>query len=270
MKLVIRMFDEAVFQQKMSHLKDVDFTLFMDDTPKQQSDLSSINILVLQEPNEYFGLHDWAIQNKNLFQVILTWDDKVLNNCDNAVMLPFGHTWFKPDQYNKVHKKEFKLSHLSGKLKKTYGQLLRHEILDRENEISIPKKFYHTFGDRNNIEDARKGKETIFGDAQFNIAIENTQHRGYFTEKLLDCFLLKSIPIYWGCCNVEDYFNTEGIIQFTSVDDLIFKVNNLTEDFYESKRDIIEENYNKALSYVDYEQNIVNSITNIFKLNKLI
>jgi hypothetical protein len=44
----------------------------------------------------------------------------------------------------------------------------------------------------------------------------------------------------------------------------------LTLEYYDSKKDIIEENYQKALQYIDYEQNIVNKITEIFKLNKLI
>lgn len=270
MKLRVKHFDSNVFEHKMEHLKDVDFTLFVDDIPRTQEDISKINIIVLQEPNEYFGLHDWVINNRHLFTLILTWDDKVLNNCDNAAFLPFGHTWLKPDQHEKKFKKEFKVAHLSGALKKTYGHLLRHELLARENEIDIETKFLETFGDRHNIEDARLGKEKVFSDSQFNVAIENTQHRGYFTEKILDCFLLKSIPIYWGCSNIGDYFNEDGIITFTSVDDVIYKINNLNEDYYKSKKEVIEENYQTALKYIDYEQNIVNYIEKVFKLNELI
>ena len=86
----------------------------------------------------------------------------------------------------------------------------------------------------------------------------------------MDCFLLKTIPIYWGCSNIGDFFNKDGVIQFENVDDLIYISNSLTEDYYASKKDIIEENYIKALQYVDYEQNIINKIKEIFNLNKLI
>jgi hypothetical protein len=270
MKLKVSHFDEHVFRDKMKHLSHLDFSLFVDTPPQSQEELSSINIISFQEPNEYFGLHDWVIQNKNLFNIILTWDDKVLNNCENAVFLPFGHTWLKPEQYNKEHNKEFKLSHLQGKLLKTYGHSLRHEVTARKNEFSIPTKFYETYGDRNNIEDARLGKEFIFGDSQFGVVIENTSHRGYFTEKILDCFLLKTIPIYWGCTSIGDYFDIDGIIPFNNVDDLVYISNNLTEDYYESKKEIIEKNWRLALDYVHYEQNIVNTITNIFKHNNII
>jgi hypothetical protein len=270
MKLKVAHFDEQVFEDKLQHLSHLDFSLFIETAPQSQDELSDINIISFQEPNEYFGLHDWVIKNQHIFSVILTQNDKVLNNCDNATYQPFGHTWLKPDQYNKDHDKKFQLSHLCGKLNKTYGHSLRHETLARQNEFSIPLNFYDIYGDRSNIEDARLGKEFIFGDSQFGVVIENTSYRGYFTEKILDCFLLKTIPIYWGCSNIGDYFDIDGIITVNNVDDLIYKTNQLNESYYENRKEIIDKNWKLALDYVDYQQNIVNTITNIFKHNKLI
>ena len=270
MKLFINHLNKDNIKEQLKPVENIDFSLFFDDIPKSPLDLSPINILVLQEPNEYFGLHDWAVQNKNLFSFILTWSDKVLNNCENTLFLPFGHTWFKPEQYEKHHDKKFEIAHLCGKLLKTYGQSLRHELLARKNEIKIPTKFFDVYGDRYNIEDARKGKEEVFGYSMFGAVIENTSHRGYFTEKILDCFLLKTIPIYWGCSNIEDFFNKDGIIKFDNIDDFTYISNTLTEDFYQSNQHIIEENYKLALQYVDYEQNITNKLKEIFNFNNLI
>ena len=269
MKLKVNNFDEKSLRNKLNGLSNIDFSLFIDSVP-ELGDESPLNILVLQEPNEYFGLHDWAIKNKDLFSFILTWDYKVLNNCDNAMFLPFGHTWFKQDQYEKSHKKEFKISHLCGKLLKTYGHSLRHELLARENELKTPTKFFHTYGDRHNIEEARKGKEEVFGDVQYGVAIENVSHKGYFTEKILDCFLLKTIPIYWGCTDIDKFFNKEGIIKFGNIDDFVYITNKLNKDFYNFKKEIIEENYQKALKYVDYNQNIIDKINEVFKFNNII
>lgn len=257
-------------EKKLSHLNHLDFSLFLETIPEKQEELSLINIISLHEPNEYFEKHDWVIQNKHLFDVILTWNDKILNNCENAIFLPFGHTWFKPNQYEKEHQKEFKIAHLRGSLLKSYGHQIRWEILNRKNEIKVPTKFFETYGDRHNIERARIDKEEVFGDTQFGVAIENFSHRGFFTEKILDCFLMKTIPIYWGCPNIEDFFNKEGIIKFEDADDFIYISNQLTDNFYNSKKDIIEENYQLALQYVDYEQNIINKIIEIFKLNNMI
>jgi hypothetical protein len=270
MKIFTNFFDKEIFEQKLLDLKNIDFSLFVETIPKHQEELSPINIISLYEPNEYFGLHDWVIQNKDLFNIILTWDDKVLNNCSNALYQPFGHTWFKPDQYNKNHKKEFKIAHLRGSLLKSYGHQIRWDVLNRKNEIKVPIKFYETYGDRHNLKQARIDKEEIFGDSMFGIAIENFSHRGFFTEKILDCFLLKTIPIYWGCSNIEDFFNIEGIIRIENADDAIYSLNNLTKEFYITKKDIIEENWRIAQQYVNYEQNIVDQIKNIFELNKLL
>jgi hypothetical protein len=270
MKLKVKHFNPEDFRSKLDHLNHLDVSIFVDDTPKLQEDLSTYNILVLQEPNEYFGLHDWALSNKNLFNLILTWDDKLINQCQKAILMPFGHTWFKPNQYNTSHPKKFQTSHLCGKLLKTYGHSLRHELLARQNEIKNPIKFFDVYGDRYDIENARKGKEEVFGDSMFGVAIENTSHRGYFTEKILDCFLLKTIPIYWGCSNIGDYFNKEGIIRVDNVDDMIYVINSLDENFYNSRKEAIQENWELAKNYIDYEQNVVDTITKIFKHNNLI
>jgi len=269
MRLKIKHFDKKVFESKMQHLKDIDFALFVDDIPQSQDELTDLNILVLQEPNEYFGLHDWAIKNQNLFSVILTWDEKVLNNCNNARFLAFGHTWMTPHFWNKSYDKKFQVSHLAGALNKTYGHNLRHELSARKDEIKVNKIFHHTYGNRHDIEDARMGKVDIFSNSQYGVAIENTSHRGYFTEKILDLFLLKTIPIYWGCSNIGDYFNLDGILKVNNVDDMVYVLKNIDEKTYEGSIKAIEENYQTALKYVDYEQRIVDYITKVFKENAI-
>jgi hypothetical protein len=147
---------------------------------------------------------------------------------------------------------------------------MRHEILARENEFKIPTNFYKTIGDRYNEDDASIGKETVFGNSMFGIAIENFSHRGYFSEKILDCFLMKTIPIYWGCSNIFDYFFEPGVLKFGNVDDLIYISNMLTPEFYESRKEAIEENYRLALQNINYEEKIINKIEEIFKINNLI
>ena len=41
-------------------------------------------------------------------------------------------------------------------------------------------------------------KRTFLGNYKFNIAFENTSNHGYITEKLMDCYLGNTVPIYWG------------------------------------------------------------------------
>lgn len=256
-----------LIERKVDH---IDFSLFVDGVPTSAEELSPINILVLQEPNEYFKLHDWAIQNHNLFSVILTWSDVVLNNCPNAIFFPFGNLWMDEELYSRNREKKFEISHLCGKKLLTYGQSLRHEILARQNEIKIPTNFYSEYGGMGSIREAAEGKEFIYGNSMFGVVIENTSHRGYFTEKILDCFALKTIPLYWGCSSISDYFNDNGFIKFNNVDDLIYIANNLTEQDYYERVSIVEENFNTAIGFGDYEVRIAEKVEEIFKLNNLI
>ena len=51
------------------------------------------------------------------------------------------------------------------------------------------------------------------GPYRYSLAIENSSSNDYWTEKLADCFLAWSIPFYYGCINLEDYFPEESFIR---------------------------------------------------------
>ena len=62
---------------------------------------------------------------------------------------------------------------------------------------------------------------------KFSIAFENKSAPGYITEKIWDAFLAGTIPIYWGCPNIGDFFNPASFINchdYYSFDDVIEKV----------------------------------------------
>jgi hypothetical protein len=42
---------------------------------------------------------------------------------------------------------------------------------------------------------------------RFHISLENSVEPNYWTEKLSDAFLGGAFPLYWGCPNLEDYFD---------------------------------------------------------------
>jgi hypothetical protein len=48
---------------------------------------------------------------------------------------------------------------------------------------------------------------------------------------------------------------------------IIYQVNDLNPILYDSMSDVIEENFQTALKYVDYEQRIVDYITKVFTEN---
>jgi hypothetical protein len=259
MKFHIEHFPIEPFEQAFP--VQLDMSLFIDKMPTCQEDLSKCNILVLQEPNEYFGLHDQAIANKHLFDLILTYNDKVLYHCLNAKhMYVAANSWFLPEQYQREHTKKFQVMHLCGQLLIAYGHSIRHEILARQDEIIVPKRFYYTYGSRNDLSIARQNKEELLGESEFAIVIENNSHNGYFTEKLIDCFLMRTIPIYWGCSDIGDVFDIDGIITIQNADDAIRKINQLNDNFYDNSEYFIDYNYKIALQYVDSTNRIIKAI----------
>ena len=87
---------------------------------------------------------------------------------------------------------------------------------------------------------------------QYSIIIENSREAGYFSEKLIDCLITKTIPIYYGCENISEYFNTDGWIILSSddiVQELYEKLALLNENYYNKYANIIEKNYKKALNH---------------------
>jgi hypothetical protein len=47
---------------------------------------------------------------------------------------------------------------------------------------------------------------------KYSIAIENTSKKDYWTEKISDCFLSFTVPIYFGATNISEYFPKESFI----------------------------------------------------------
>jgi len=91
-----------------------------------------------------------------------------------------------------------------------------------------------------------QGKIEGLKDYRFSVAIENGKEKHYFTEKILDCFLTGTIPIYHGCPNIGDYFNTNGFFIFDTEDELIEIIKNITPEDYNNRLNIIKENFDRA------------------------
>jgi alpha(1,3/1,4) fucosyltransferase len=47
---------------------------------------------------------------------------------------------------------------------------------------------------------------------RFSLALENSTHPGYVTEKIADALIARTIPIYWGDPRIADEFNPEAFV----------------------------------------------------------
>ncbi len=87
---------------------------------------------------------------------------------------------------------------------------------------------------------------------RYSVAVENSRHDHYWTEKIADCFLAGTVPIYWGAPNIKDYFPAEAMIIIDTLDPAevarIIKTEATPESYqrrlpalHEAKRRVLEE-----------------------------
>ena len=98
----------------------------------------------------------------------------------------------------------------------------------------------------------KKWKVNVF-DCMFHICIEGFRNDHYYSEKLIDCLITKTVPLYWGHTEINRYFREYGFITVNSVDDIIEKCNQLTPDTYERMLPLVNDNYELGLKVYKYE-----------------
>lgn len=226
-----------------------------------------IRIFYAMEPDGVSCLSNEIIARQNEFDYILTFNNKILNNCKNAILFEFGTKWVYYKEYEYPEKK-FSTSTVCGFKNVLRGHIIRHELWNRQDEIKTPIDFYISqYGGVENINNNKmlgESKNPLF-DSMFHICVENSKGPYYFTEKLVDSFLMKSVPIYWGSEKISDYFNDKGFFVFNTVDELIELVNNLTPDDYFSRLSYIEENYKIAEYYCEWKPRFYEKTIDLIK-----
>ncbi len=85
---------------------------------------------------------------------------------------------------------------------------------------------------------------------RYSIAVENTTWPDYWTEKIADCFLAWTVPVYHGCPNLEKYFPPESFIRIdidrpAATREAVRRI--LAEDDWERRRPAIEEARRRVL-----------------------
>jgi len=50
-------------------------------------------------------------------------------------------------------------------------------------------------------------------DYRYSVAVENSFIPGYFTEKIFECFLTNTLPLYYGCPDLERFFDARAFVR---------------------------------------------------------
>jgi hypothetical protein len=195
---------------------------------------------MIESPEYHRRIYNEIKNNNSLFKYILTHNRELLNLDKKFIFAPMGGSWLYDDEFG-IHKKTKSFSIIASWKRELVGHALRHQI------VNASKGKIDVFGNGYN---PVKNKITALKEYRYTFCIENCKEDYYFTEKLIDSFLSGTIPIYWGCPSIGDFFNLKGMVIFDNLLELKDKLKLCTESFYLDNMDAIIDNYNRAFKYL--------------------
>ena len=234
----------------------VDVTLFTDKdlaSPMVEKANTKYKVVFLSEcrtvhPFAYHQIH----QVEQNFDYILTHDEELLASGPKYVRNLLGTSWIN-DEYSKMYEKNKMLSHIASSKTWTPGHNLRHVVgnaIKNKYDADYWGSAYKSFDI----------KTAPLADYRFSITIMNAKHNNYFTETLMDTFRCGTVPIFWGCDNIGDFFNEKGILKFNTGPELFEILDNLSEELYLEMMPYIKENYEIAKKYVCVDDMIAENL----------
>jgi hypothetical protein len=165
--------------------------------------------------------------------------------------VPFNGTWIPQSEFMTEHAKIPKAGIILSNKTFMPGHVFRHEIV----KATLTRGDVVASG-------TGVGKRLLCKTAgiapyMYAIVIENCQENGYWTEKLVDSLLLKSVVFYWGAPNVHNWFLPETVIPFSSMEELMLLLNTMSEEDYQAKLDSVNLNFYRAQAWTAIDDGIL-------------
>lgn len=198
-----------------------------------------LSVMIL-EPDAIHGKHlTLAKRFYHRFHRILTHSPKLIGKISNSSMLTPAATWLTTWPAKPAPKTHM-ASLIASNKRDLAGHKLRHEIVDIIREESL------------DVEVLGRGYKPFDNKAdgllpyRYSVVIENVQEPGYYTEKLIDTLLCRTVPIYWGAPDVPEIFDPRGIIICNSAEEIDAALQQLSREDYEARAEAIEANFQIA------------------------
>ena len=219
-------------------------------------------VLLMAEPlaiqKRYYRLI-WLLRHK--FALILCCYERYAKAYANVIQFAVVESWVEGDAVDFVAEKTHRCSIIASAKQDLVGHKLRHQAIDwlrrQDHKVDVLGRGYKPF----------EHKQDGLLPYTYSVIIENVQEPDYFTEKLLDCFVCGTIPVYWGAPNIGHYFNVDGMVICNDLAELQRAIEVLLNGKSGSKelvdRTIIEHNRNAALAYSNLPKRIAHTILNI-------
>jgi len=237
-------------------------TVIYTDTSLMNTHPCRKKIALLLESQELHRLYyDYISTHNHLFDVVLTFDKTLLDRGENFRFNVLGTTWLH-ESYRNVWPKSRLCSMILSHKRITSGHQLRHAVADWVSAsvdiyggtyIKLPNTTTRPFDADHTPCHISNQKYRALKEYRFSIVIENCKEDYYFTEKLIDCFLSGTIPIYYGCPSIGDFFNARGILSFTTVGECFEIVHTLSKRMYEERLSFVRDNFERAKKYTQFK-----------------
>ncbi len=170
----------------------------------------------------------------NSYKKIFTHDLSMCNGSNIIHISPYIPAWVDKNSEAMIYKKSLLVSMIASKKNICNGHDYRQKIAD-----NFPyAEHLYGFGRKEVSRKVEALKEYMF-----SVCMENSVYETYYTEKILDCFLTGTIPVYWGDKSICKIFNDKGILWLEEIN-----VRDLNKDLYESMLPYVRENFEIAMN----------------------
>ena len=220
--------------------KNGKITVFTDHCLNTVDNCSSdYKIAWLLEPPAIVGFaYEYIVNNWQKFDYILTHSDILLSIDKKFIYCTCGGTSICESD-RAVHPKRKMVSTIASNKKYVPGHFFRHEAIATVRD----HKFFEVMGSGyRQIENKIEGLK----DYQYSLTTENCRTGYYFSEKIIDCFLTGTVPIYWGSPHISEVFDSRGIICFETLDGPKRIFESLSYQDYQSRLEAVKNNFEIA------------------------
>lgn len=212
-----------------------------------------VSIMVM-EPGAIHGGHLKALRRSHKrFYKVLAHNAEFVSAISNGIFLPFGSTWVADWRTLDTHKTRM-ISLIASNKRSQVGHRLRHRIVEWAAgagvEIDVMGRGYIPFAT----------KSDGLAPYRYSVVIENVREPNYFSEKLLDAVLCRTVPIYWGCPNIADFLDTSGMIVCQSEEDVQAAILATSVDDYEARVPSLVAIQGKAAEYGDFYGRVAQAV----------
>lgn len=214
------------------------------------------------------------------------------NMCDYAIgfeYLTYGDRYLRlPGYIPKEYEKDVKMAESKHLLPETFSiaidkpDFCSYTISNSDRATDIFNKLHDLLAEYKRVDSGGKWRNNVGGPVadklvfdsthKFSIVFENSSHPGYVTEKIIQAFAARTIPIYWGDPTIVEQFNKNAFINvmdYDRVSDVVDLVKSIdqNDELYLSylKQPIYAE---KASSSKEYNLQLRDFLTMIFEQPK--